>query len=119
MKPISKVIKKKVKKVVYTTANKKLHQTINNNTIISQTKNPKIHPKNTTIATEKNITGGSSKNIDDDDLCKYIDNVDKRMIKAKKEILNISEVMKKIEVNELKSKNSSSSNETVSLEFFR
>jgi hypothetical protein len=68
LKPISKVIKKKVQKGVYTTANKKLHQTINNNTIISQTKNPIMHPNNTTIATTKNHTGGSSKKIDDDDL---------------------------------------------------
>ena len=95
LKPISKVIKKKVKKGVYTTANKKLHQTINNNTIISPTNNPKIHPKKNTTATKNNLTGGSSKNIDDDDLCKYIDNVDKIMLKATKQILNISEVMKK------------------------
>ena len=119
MKSISKVIKNKVKKGVYTTANKKLHQTINNNTIISQTNNPKIHPKNTIIATKNNLTGGSSKNIDDDDLCQYIDNVDKRIIQATKNILNISEVVKKTEVHELKSTNASSSSETLSLEFLR
>ena len=39
-------------------------------------------------------SGGSSKTINDDDLCQYMDNVDDKIIQAKKDILNISEVVK-------------------------
>ena len=103
IKPTSKLIKKKVTKFSSTTSNTELNKNTNNKTIISTTTNQKINTKNTTIFTTKIHTGGSIKNIEDDVWCNYLDNFDTRMIKATKEILNISEVMKSTEDNKLKS----------------
>ena len=119
IKPTSKLIKKKVTKFASTTSNTKLNKSTNNKTIISPTTNQTINTKNTKIVTPKIHTGGSIKNIEDDVWCNYLDNVDTRMIKATKEILNISEVMKSTEDNELKSINSIGSDETLRSATFR